>query len=132
MSPGFPNQYPLNKECTWIILVPNSKNIKLQFREFELEKHSNCRYDYLEVRDGDGPQKSLLGKFCGDKVPSPVKSSENYIYIKFYSDGLIPKRGFVLRWHSIDRPSPPPGPVGPDGNNIGTVRASKLYKYKLN
>lgn len=67
------------------------------------------------MRDGDGPQKSLLGKFCGEVVPSPVKSSENSMYIKFYSDGLIPKRGFVLKWHTIHRPTPPPGP--PDGNN---------------
>ena len=115
-SPGYPNQYPLNKECTWVILAADDKNIELQFREFELEKHSSCRYDYLEVRDGDGPQMPLLGKFCGDVVPAPVKSSENAVYIKFYSDGLTPKRGFALKWQTFERQPLPPGPSpSPDG-----------------
>lgn len=100
-SPGFPKKYPLNKECTWIILAPKGKTIKLLFQEFELEKHSNCRYDYLEVRDGDGPQKFLLGKFCGDIAPNRINSSGNAMYIKFYSDGLIAKRGFIMTWKII-------------------------------
>ena len=69
-SPGYPKDYPLNKDCTWIISVANGKTVQLQFREFELEKHSSCRYDYLEIRDGDEQLKSLLGKYCGDVVPS--------------------------------------------------------------
>ena len=59
----------------------------------------------------------LLGKFCGDTVPAPVKSSQNAIYIKFYSDGLTPKSGFALKWQTFERQSPLPGPPpSPDGN----------------
>lgn len=97
-----------NKECTWLILAQSGKTIKLQFQEFELEKHSNCRYDYLELRDGDGPQNFLLGKFCGDVTLSRIISSGNAMYVKFYSDGLITKRRFSLKWQTIQGPTPSP------------------------
>ena len=121
-SPGYPNQYPLNLNCIWLILAPSDQVIQAEIREFELEKQSRCLYDYLEVRDGDRSGMPLLGKFCGDVVPSPVKSSGNAMYIKFHSDGLTPKRGFALKWHTFKRQQPPPGPAPtPDENNQGTL-----------
>ena len=118
-SPGYPKEYPLNKQCTWVISAPNGKAVKLQFKEFELEKHFSCRYDYLEVKDSDEQQKSLLGKYCGDAIPSPVQSSGSTMYVKFYSDELNAYRGFALNWHTIDGPSRPPGPISP--GTEGTV-----------
>jgi len=110
-------------------LAKEGKAIELTFRAFELERHSNCRYDYLEVHDGDGPQMPLLGKFCGNVVPAPVKSSQNAIYIKFYSDGLTPKRGFTLKWQTFERQSPPPGPPpSPDGNKGMVFVYSSMYR----
>lgn len=128
-SPGYPNPYPLNKQCTWVILAKQGKTIELTFRAFELERNPNCRYDYLEVHDGDGPQMPLLGKFCGDVVPAPVKSSQSTMYIKFYSDGLTPKRGFALKWQTFQRQSPPPGPPPLPGGNKGMVFVySSMYR----
>lgn len=120
-SPGYPKQYPPNKECSWIILAPSGKIVRLQFQDFELEKYSNCLYDYLELRDGDGPQNLLLGKFCGDVTPSRVNSSGNAMYIKFYSDGLITKRGFSLKWQAIQGPTPSSKPGTTNGKGRPTV-----------
>ena len=110
-SPGYPNQYPLNLDCIWVILAPSNQVIQVEFRSFQLERQSRCLYDYLEVRDGDRSDMPLLGKFCGDVVPSSVKSSQNAMYIKFHSDGLTPKRGFQLKWHAFKGQPLPPGPA---------------------
>ena len=71
----------------------------------------------------------LLGKFCGNVVPPPVKSSQNAIYIKFYSDGITPKRGFALKWQTFEQQSPPPGPPpSPDGNKGVVFVYSGIYR----
>lgn len=49
-SPGWPNVYPSKKDCKWIIKVPEGHQIMLNINEFQLEAHSNCFGDYLEIR----------------------------------------------------------------------------------
>jgi hypothetical protein len=50
-SPNYPNYYPHNKDCTWIISVPTGQQIKLNVTDFSLEGRSGrCPYDYLEIR----------------------------------------------------------------------------------
>ena len=37
---------------------------------FQIENHSSCNYDYLEIRDGREPTATLLGeKHCGSTSP---------------------------------------------------------------
>lgn len=48
-SPGFPGPYPHNRECVWRISVDSGSRIKLQLSQVDLEFHSNCSYDFLEV-----------------------------------------------------------------------------------
>ena len=49
-SPGYPGPYPHSRTCQWIIRVQPGKQIRLNVTQFELESHSNCDYDYLEIR----------------------------------------------------------------------------------
>jgi len=50
-SPNYPDNYPNNKDCTWIISVPTGQQIKLNVTDFSMEGHSRfCHYDYLEIR----------------------------------------------------------------------------------
>ena len=42
LSPNFPQNYPSNKECSWIIETDKQKSIKLSFNHFELEESENC------------------------------------------------------------------------------------------
>ena len=93
-SPNYPDEYTPNKECVWRITVPNNYQVALKFQSFEIENHDNCVYDYLEVRDGYSANSSLIGKFCGHKVPEDIRSVTNYLYIKFVSDSSVNKAGF--------------------------------------
>lgn len=48
-SPGYPGLYPVNRDCYWTVTVPMGKRIKFHFPTLQLEHHSNCSYDFLEV-----------------------------------------------------------------------------------
>lgn len=49
-SPGSPGSYPRNRDCKWHLKVSNAKRIKLVFFSLQIENHSDCNHDYLEVR----------------------------------------------------------------------------------
>lgn len=66
------------------------------FSLLSLESDHNCRYDYIEVRDGDGLSSPVIGRFCGDRLPPPIKSTGNVLHILFSSDGYNNFDGFVL------------------------------------
>jgi len=50
-SPGFPGNYPNNRDCQWTVAVPLGKTIRFAFAYLAIERHPNCSYDYLEVSD---------------------------------------------------------------------------------
>ncbi|XP_074593288.1 protein tolkin-like [Brevipalpus obovatus] len=97
-SPSYPEDYLPNKECIWRVRVPEKYQVALKFQSFEIEGHDNCVYDYLEIRDGDTPTSTLLGKFCGHKVPDDIRSTSNRMFIKFVSDSSVQKPGFSLNF----------------------------------
>ncbi|XP_056099916.1 bone morphogenetic protein 1b isoform X4 [Rhinichthys klamathensis goyatoka] len=98
-SPGFPNGYAAYIHCIWRISVTPGEKI---------EKHDNCAYDFLEVRDGDSESSPLLGRFCGYEKPDDVKSSSNQLWMKFVSDGSVNKAGFAANFFKeIDECSRP-------------------------
>lgn len=55
-------------------------------------------YDHLEIRDGADDKAPVLAMLCGYNIPPPVKSTSNQIYIKFFSDDSVMKRGFSLKY----------------------------------
>ena len=48
-SPSFPNTYPHNKQCEYLISQPQGQRIVLTFNNFTIEGGS-CGYDYVEVQ----------------------------------------------------------------------------------
>ena len=48
-SPGYPGNYPVNRDCVWTVTVDAGMYITFAFGTLELEDHSTCDYDYLEV-----------------------------------------------------------------------------------
>ncbi|KAA0704371.1 Bone morphogenetic protein 1 [Triplophysa tibetana] len=107
-SPNYPDDYRPNKVCVWKIIVPQGFHVGLSFQSFEIEKHDNCAYDYLDVRDGDSESSPLLGRFCGYEKPGDIKSSSNQLWIKFVSDGSVNKAGFSANFFKeIDECSRP-------------------------
>lgn len=67
-----------------------------RFLLLSLESDHNCGYDYVEVRDGDSLSSPVIGRFCGDQLPPPIKSSGSALHILFSSDGYNNFDGFVL------------------------------------
>ncbi|TKS69516.1 Inactive serine protease PAMR1 [Collichthys lucidus] len=98
--------YPTNAQCEWTVQVERGRKIELRFSVLSLESDHTCRYDYVEVRDGDGLSSPVIGRFCGDQLPPPMKSSGNLLHILFTSDGYNNYDGFVLTYQeSSGRPA---------------------------
>ncbi|CAK6960018.1 inactive serine protease PAMR1 [Scomber scombrus] len=86
--------YPNNARCEWTIQVDHPFTIELKFMMLSLETHHSCRYDYVEVRDGDSINSRVIGRFCGNNRPAPIQSSGNSLHILFVSDGYKNFDGF--------------------------------------
>ena len=76
-------RYGYYKRCNWTISAPYGNIIKLRFIEFQLEEHPSCSSDYIEVYDGYYGEFRLLGRYCGQRYPSFLKSSSNVLKILF-------------------------------------------------
>lgn len=59
-----------------------------------MEAHLECAYDHIEIYDGRDAKASSLGRFCGSKKPPPIISSGNKLFIRFFSDNSVQKKGF--------------------------------------
>lgn len=101
-SPGFPNRYPSNRDCTWVITVPAGQQIKLNISKFDLEKQAfphKCNLgDYLQIRNGASENAPLIGSFCGTGIPKYITSTGHSLYLRFHSDFYLAGLGFQLQW----------------------------------
>jgi cubilin len=62
---------------------------------FDLEAHSTCAYDYLDVYDGPSLTSPLIGRYCGDVVPTDqIRSTSNTMTINFITDFSVTRAGF--------------------------------------
>ncbi|KAK6492242.1 neuropilin-1a isoform X1 [Huso huso] len=98
-SPGYPNSYFPYQNCVWVIQAPEPyQRILINFNpHFDLEDRE-CKYDYVEVRDGGDENAPLVGKHCGKIAPSPVLSTTTLLFIKFVSDYETHGAGFSIRY----------------------------------
>ena len=65
-----------------------------------MEAHLECAYDHLEIYDGSDARAPSLGRFCGSKKPAPVVSSDNKMFLRFFSDNSVQKRGFEASYRA--------------------------------
>ncbi|XP_064190205.1 cubilin [Anguilla rostrata] len=98
ISPNWPNNYAHNRQCVYIIRLPPNEVVSLNFTHMELESHSGCAFDYVEVRDGMAETSALIGKYCGSTLPAPVTSSSNALWVRFKSDGSVSRAGFRAKY----------------------------------
>ncbi|XP_030646625.1 bone morphogenetic protein 1a isoform X3 [Chanos chanos] len=99
-SPGWPKEYPPNKNCIWQLVAPTQYRITLLFDVFETEGNDVCKYDYVEVRSGLSADSRLHGKFCGAEKPEAITSQYNNMRIEFKSDNTVSKKGFKAQFFS--------------------------------
>ena len=48
-SPGYPGNYPINRDCYWTIHVQPGFVVQLLFGSLAIEYHENCTKDYLQA-----------------------------------------------------------------------------------
>ena len=99
-SPGFPDAYPANIYCQFLISVPSDYRIKLTSNAtFDVEYSKDCRDDYLHIGNNFNfiNRKSLTSQiFCGDRPPEYFVSRHSELWILFKSDYKGYNHGFSL------------------------------------
>ncbi|XP_072037692.1 bone morphogenetic protein 1 homolog isoform X2 [Amphiura filiformis] len=93
-SPNYPDNYPKRKECSWHISSTPGHRIVLEFKDFDLEQHQECAYDHVEIYDGESRDDLTLGQYCGSRIPDPITASSNTMFLIFYSDASVSRKGF--------------------------------------
>ena len=99
-SPDWPGNYPHNTDCSWVIHAPPGQQIRLNITVFDLERHSSCSYDYLEIRNGGRPTSPLIDRFCSNEIQPVITSFSNALFLHFKSDSSATGRGFEIFWDS--------------------------------
>lgn len=117
-SPNWPNFYPARKDCVWHFTTKPGHRVKLSFREFGLEPHQECTYDHIVVFDGDDTNARSLGVFCGSAVPEPITSSGNTMFMVFYSDASVQRKGFEAEYQSVC-----------GGHLVATATPQEIYSH---
>ncbi|CAL1528874.1 unnamed protein product [Lymnaea stagnalis] len=95
-SPNYPEYYPSKSDCVWLLKTALGHRIELIFRDFEIEPHQECTYDHVVVFDGEDRNARSIGIFCGAVVPDPVVSSGNRMFMIFFSDASVQRKGFEI------------------------------------
>ncbi|XDV52339.1 hypothetical protein PO909_021076 [Leuciscus waleckii] len=100
--------YPNNARCEWTLKVDRPYTIDLRFMMLSLEFEHSCQYDYVEVRDGDSLNSRVIGRFCGNERPPPIKSTGSSLHILFISDGYKNFDGFFATFQESSECSSSP------------------------
>lgn len=128
-SPGYPDVYPPNATCSWIIVSQNpEERIYLTLTLIMVEgPYEQCEYDYLAIYDGNNATgvprakyefcRSTFGlevarrdlssccfRLCGIDLAKQSyqlpPSSNNAATVTFHSDADVESNGFQLRYLS--------------------------------
>ena len=91
--------YPDDYQQQWFLIVPEGRQLQLEFESFELEESETCQNDYVEIREAyfyvaeEDPLKLggefgeiLTGHLCGTTKPSTMQSKGNMVWVNFKSD----------------------------------------------
>ncbi|KAK9526222.1 hypothetical protein VZT92_014933 [Zoarces viviparus] len=108
LSPGFPDFYPHNLNCTWIIETSHGKGVQFTFHTFHLESP----HDHLLVTE-NGSFSQPLWRLMGSTLPLTLSAGlyGNYTaQIRFLSDFSVSYEGFNITFSEYDlEPCDDPG-----------------------
>ena len=84
-------------------MASTENRVKLVIQDMDIEKASNCRYDYIQIQSaviyGSG---ELPGRLCGSLTNRLTFSSSNEtLIVRFVTDGSVTARGFEARYTVI-------------------------------
>ena len=124
-SPGYPDNYPDNSQCLWILTVPEHFIIQVTLIMANIEENLMCLveqlrviiankflkplivwliwliYNFVQIFDGlineEDPESNLLLSFCSDLTqPQSFTSSGSTLSISFQSDESGNDAGFSI------------------------------------
>lgn len=95
-SPNFPEIPQPHTECTWTILGVPGEKIRIDFLFLDVTRSTDCRSEYVEIRDGGTSNSILIDRYCQD-LPSSIYTTDNVAYLKFFTDVEDPRSGFKAR-----------------------------------
>ncbi|CAG0893565.1 unnamed protein product [Cyprideis torosa] len=107
--------YDPDLQCDWILTGLPSKQLKIQFSIFDLEGRNAaglCDNDYVEIHDGLDGHSLVIGRYCGQLLPTPIVGSSNWLFIRFVSNSANQMPGFVASVSNVD------SPCGPSAINV--------------
>ena len=61
----------------------------------------------MTIYDGGSSTSSMMGKYCGDSIPTSHISSSNEVIIHFQSDGSVYSAGFKMEYHPTGKQKTP-------------------------
>ncbi|XP_032238967.1 tolloid-like protein 1 [Nematostella vectensis] len=103
-SPNYPNgNYPKSMQCLSLIKVAAGFRVKLNFTFMDIEagnpcksliQNQTCTCDFVRVYSGNSTYAALVGKFCGNTLPTPLISISNQMLVEFQSDFSSGAKGF--------------------------------------
>ncbi|XP_029560521.1 neuropilin-1a isoform X1 [Salmo trutta] len=103
-TPGFPDKYPNNLDCTFMIIAPKMSEIVVDFDAFDMEPDTTpppgalCRYDWLEIWDGFPAVGPHIGRYCGNSSPGRVISYTGILSMTINTDNAIAREGFSANY----------------------------------
>ncbi|XP_036941135.1 neuropilin-1a-like isoform X5 [Acanthopagrus latus] len=146
-TPGFPDKYPNNLDCTFMIFAPKMSEIVVEFDSFDMEPDTTpppgalCRYDWLEIWDGFPAVGPHIGRYCGQTSPGRVISYTGILSMTITTDNAIAKEGFSANYTIRER-SLPPGhedeafacvePLGMESGEISSEQITASSQYNSN
>ena len=48
----------------------------------------------MQLRDGGNDEAPLIGQYCGENRPPPIRSNGNQLYLAFTTDSSVSETGF--------------------------------------
>ncbi|ETE66198.1 Ovochymase-2, partial [Ophiophagus hannah] len=105
------DNYLDNSWCIWNLTVSEDKIILVEFIKLDVEDQIECDHDYVAFYSSE---KELIGKICGDVLPSPLLIESDQAIVIFVSDGSIGGRGFEFTFSAVH-------PASEAGSGCGTI-----------
>uniref|UniRef100_A0A3Q3WRK0 Neuropilin n=1 Tax=Mola mola TaxID=94237 RepID=A0A3Q3WRK0_MOLML len=141
-TPGFPEKYPNNLDCTFMIFAPKMSEIVVEFDSFDMEPDTTpppgalCRYDWLEIWDGFPAVGPHIGRYCGQTSPGRVISYTGILSMTITTDNAIAKEGFSANYTIRERSLPPAfacmEPLGMESGEITSEQITASSQYNPN
>ena len=104
VSPRHPKEYPDNIDEVTTIQGDAGSKIQLTFNTFDVEEDpftENCRFDFVEIKEGSKILGKLCGKMAGSNFQKTFTSTSNEMTVRFHSDTSLTATGFSATWKQI-------------------------------